>query len=158
MPTKESKADFEKLISKHDPKIRVLAKKMRGRVLKIFPDANEKTYWGWRNTWYGFSEKASDAVFTISPVKAYMQLYFMRGTELSDPDKLLEGTGKKLRHSNIRNASELKRPALLRLMKRAVAHGKREGKVKTKSKSQKPKFPKKTMPYSAKRPGIGERV
>src|SRR5712692_78809 len=125
MPTKESKADFDKLFSKHDPKIRALGKKMRALVLDVFPDAREKTYWGWSNSWYGWSEKTSDAVFSISPLKAYVQLYFLRGTELSDPDGLLEGTGKKLRHVNIRAAAELKRPALRRLMKRAVAHGKK---------------------------------
>ena len=137
MPTKESKADFEKLLSKYSPEIRALAKKMRALVLQVFPDASEKTYWGWGNTWYGTTAKTSDAVFSISPLKAYVQLYFLRGTELSDPDGLLEGTGKKLRHINIRDAGELKRPALLRLMKRAVGHGKRKGKSeKSKAKSE----------------------
>ncbi len=128
MPTKESKADFEKLISKYSPEIRALSKKLRVLVLKVFPGSFEKTYWGWSNTWYGASEKSQDMVFTINPIKSYVQLYFIRGTELSDPDGLLEGTGKKLRHVNIRTAADLKRPALLRLMKRAVAHGKKEGK------------------------------
>lgn len=129
MPTKESKADFDKLISKYDPPVRALSKKMRKRVLEIFPDANEKTYWGWSNTWYSLSEKTADAVFTISPMKDYAQLFFIRGTELSDPDELLEGTGKKLRHVNIHDAAELKRPALTRLMKRAVAHGRKKKKL-----------------------------
>ena len=125
MPTIESKADFDKLIAQSSPAVRALAKKMRVLVLDIFPDANEKTYWGWSNTWYGSSEKTANAVFSISPMKDYVQLYFMRGTELSDPDELLEGTGKKLRHVNIRQAADLKQTALLRLMKRAVAHGKK---------------------------------
>ena len=125
MPTKESKADFDKLIAQSSPAVRALAKKMRVLVLDIFPDANEKTYWGWSNTWYGSSEKTANAVFSISPMKDYVQLYFMHGTELSDPDELLEGTGKKLRHVNIRQAADLKQTALLRLMKRAVAHGKK---------------------------------
>ncbi len=128
MPTKESKADFEKLISKYSPEIRALSKKLRVLVLKVFPGSFEKTYWGWSNTWYGASEKSQDMVFTINPIKSYVQLYFIRGTELADPDGLLEGTGKKLRHVNIRTAADLKRPALLRLMKQAVAHGKKEGK------------------------------
>ena len=50
-------------------------------------------------------------------MKEYVQLFFLRGTELSDPDELLEGTGKKLRHVNLHDAAELKRPALRRLMK-----------------------------------------
>jgi hypothetical protein len=126
MPTKESKADFEKLLSKYDPRIRALAEKIRALVLDVFPDAREKTYWGWSNTWYGWSEKTSDAVFSISPLKAHVQLYFLRGTELSDPDGLLEGTGKKLRHVNVRDAAYLKSPSLRRLMKRAIAHSKKE--------------------------------
>ena len=124
MPTKESRANFDKLLSKFSPAIRALTKKTRALVLEIFPDAAEKTYFGWSNTWYGSSAKTSDAVFSVSPMKTHVQLYFLRGTELPDPAKLLEGTGKKLRHVNIREAVDLKRPALRRLMKRAVAHHK----------------------------------
>lgn len=126
MPTKESKVEFDKLISKYDPSVRALAKKLRVLVLELLPRAIEKTYFGWSNTWYGTSDKISQSVFTISPMKDYVQLYFLLGTELSDPDELLEGTGKKLRHINIRDAADLKRPALLRLMKRAVAHGRKK--------------------------------
>lgn len=133
MPTKESKADFDKLLSRYSPDIRATSKMMRAFVLKAFPDAFEKTYWGWSNTWYGFSDKSEDMVFSINPIKSYVQLYFIRGTELSDPDGLLEGTGKKLRHVNIKSAAELNRPALLRLMKRAVAHGKKGKSAKSKS-------------------------
>lgn len=137
MPTNESKADFAKLLSRYTPDIRASSKQLRVLVLRTFPDAFEKTYWGWSNTWYGFSDKSEDMVFSINPIKSYVQLYFIRGTELSDPDGLLEGTGKKLRHVNIKSAAELKRPALLRLMKRAVAHGKQGKSAKSKGKSKK---------------------
>jgi hypothetical protein len=138
MPTKESKADFDKLISKYNPSVRALTKKTRALVLDIFPEANEKTYFSWSNTWYGSSAKTSDAVFSVSPMKTYVQLYFLRGTELSDPAKLLEGTGKKLRHVNINDAADLKRPALRQLMKRAIAHGvKSKGNATKKSKAKK---------------------
>jgi hypothetical protein len=125
MPNRETKADFEKLLLKYDPPVRALAKKLRASVLDVFPVANEKTYFGWRNTWYGTTEKTRDAVFSISPQKEYVSLIFLRGTELNDPDGLLEGTGKKLMHVNLRGAADLKRPALRRLMKRAVAHEKK---------------------------------
>jgi hypothetical protein len=138
MSTQESKADFDKLISKYDPKIRSLGHKTRALVLRIFPAANEKTYFGWSNTWYGTSEKNADAVFSVSPLNAYVSLFFLRGTELVDPDGLLEGSGKKLRHVNIHDAAELKNPALTRLMKRAVAHG-RKGTPNSERKTQKPK-------------------
>ena len=124
MPTKESKADFDKLLTKYSPGVAALAKKARTAVLSVLPDANERTYFGWSNTWYGTTGKTMDAIFSISPQKAYVSIFFIRGTELSDPDDLLEGTGKKLRHVNIHKASDLNRPALRQLMKRAVAHAK----------------------------------
>ena len=135
MPTKESKAEFDKLLSRYSPEIRALANKMRLLVLKSLPVANEKTFFGWSNTWYGTSEKAMESVFSVSPLKSYVQLYFLKGSELSDPDGLLEGTGKKLRHVNVRSAEALKRPSLLRLMKQAVAHNKK-GKPNAQSKSR----------------------
>lgn len=127
MATRESKADFEKLIDRASPPIRIIARGTRALVLDIFPDALERTYWGWGNTWYGTSDKNRDAVFSISPMKSYVQLHFLRGTEQSDPDGLLEGIGKKLRHVKIRTAAELKRTSLHRLMKRAVVHSRKGG-------------------------------
>lgn len=120
MPTKESKADFDLLLTKYGDEVRTLAVKTRRLVLDILPDADEKTYWGWSNTWYGTSDKNADAIFTISPQKAYVSLYFLRGTELSDPDGLLEGSGKKLRHVKIRDAADLKTVSLRKLMKSAL--------------------------------------
>jgi hypothetical protein len=71
-------------------------------------------------------------------MKTYVQLYFLRGSELSDPDELLEGTGKKLRHVNLYDAGDLKRPALRRLMKRAVTHGQKgKGNATKRSKAKK---------------------
>lgn len=122
MATRESKAEFDKLLSKYSPSVRALARKARATVLEVLPGANEKTYFGWSNTWYGATGKTSDAVFSVSPQKAYISLFFIRGAELADPDALLEGTGKKLRHVNIRQPADLDRPALRRLMRRAVAH------------------------------------
>ena len=122
MPTKQSKADFDLLFSKSSDEVSALASKTRRLVLDVLPDADEKTYWGWSNTWYGTSDKNIDAVFAISPQKGYVNLFFLRGTELSDPDGLLEGTGKKLRHVKIRDAADLKRVSLRKLMKSVLTH------------------------------------
>ncbi|MCL4393879.1 MAG: DUF1801 domain-containing protein [Chloroflexi bacterium] len=125
MPTKESKAEFDKLVAKYSPQVRALTIKTRAFVLAILPSAVEKTYFGWSNSWYGNTDKSSDAIFSISPQKEYVSLHFMRGTELPDPDGLLQGTGKKLRHVKIKSAAELKRPSLRKLARVAVAQSKR---------------------------------
>ena len=40
MPTKESKADFDKLLTKYSPGVAALAKKARTALLSVLPDAN----------------------------------------------------------------------------------------------------------------------
>lgn len=43
---------------------------------------------------YGYSPKYADLVCMITPYKSHVNLMFSPGTELSDPQHLLEGTGK----------------------------------------------------------------
>ncbi|MGB9436225.1 MAG: hypothetical protein WBQ89_28505, partial [Candidatus Acidiferrum sp.] len=44
---------------------------------------------------------------------------FLRGTSLPDPAKLLEGTGKHLRHVKLRAIEDLRKPALKKLIRAA---------------------------------------
>ena len=50
-----------------------------------------------------------------------VDLYFGRGKELSDPDKLLKGSAKLVRFIHMDGASTLKRPAIARLIDAAIA-------------------------------------
>ena len=45
-----------------------------------------------------------------------MSLAFLRGAKLPDPGKLLEGTGKGVRHVKLRSVAEVKRPGVKRLI------------------------------------------
>ena len=51
-----------------------------------------------------------------------MNLGFMYGAELDDPEGLLEGTGKLLRHIKIRSLEELRRAAVKSLVEQASKH------------------------------------
>ena len=48
-----------------------------------------------------------------------MNLQFYRGTSLPDPDGLLEGTGKELRHVKLRHAKDARTPAVKALVRAA---------------------------------------
>ena len=52
--------------------------------------------------------------------KNHITLGFIRGTSLPDPEGLLEGTGKNLRHVKIKTVDDLKRPGLSQLLKSAA--------------------------------------
>ena len=48
------------------------------------------------------------------------QLFFFHGVGLPDPQKLLKGSGKTVRHIVLENASDLDKPAIKALMKLAL--------------------------------------
>lgn len=110
--------DFEKLLVTNQPEAQSLALELRKLILRLLPKAQEKIYRGWGVADYGHGGSGR-GFLSIGPQKGYVNLYFMRGTELPDPTGLLEGTGKRLRHVKIREPKDLKNRALHALIRRA---------------------------------------
>ena len=52
--------------------------------------------------------------------KEHVTFAFMRGAALPDPGKLLEGTGKGVRHVKLRSVAELQRPGVKKLILEAM--------------------------------------
>ena len=48
--------------------------------------------------------------------REHVTFAFMRGAALPDPEKLLEGTGKGVRHVKLRSVAEVKRPGVKKLI------------------------------------------
>ena len=61
---------------------------------------------------YGPTHRMKDGICYIGVIKDHVNLGFLRGSELPDPQRILEGTGKQMRHIKIRNMSDLERPAI----------------------------------------------
>jgi hypothetical protein len=62
----------------------------------------------------------ADAAFAyVNVFKAHVNVGFFRGAELPDPDRLLEGTGKTMRHVKLRVDGEINATALSWLIKSA---------------------------------------
>jgi hypothetical protein len=63
-----------------------------------------------------------DAAFAyVNAFKAHVNVGFFRGAEISDPERLLEGTGKYMRHVKVRPGSDVDAEALVKLIKTAYA-------------------------------------
>lgn len=61
-----------------------------------------------------------DAAFAyVNAFKAHVNVGFFRGAEIADPERLLEGTGKFMRHVKLRPESAVNAPALLKLIETA---------------------------------------
>lgn len=63
-----------------------------------------------------------DAAFAyVNAFKAHVNVGFFRGAELSDPERLLEGTGRFMRHVKLRPGAEVDAMALEKLIRAAYA-------------------------------------
>jgi hypothetical protein len=64
----------------------------------------------------------ADEVFYISSHKAHVNLGLLDGAELPDPQGIMEGTGKRLRHVKLHKLEDADNPALRALMETALEH------------------------------------
>ena len=58
--------------------------------------------------------------------KEHVVFGFMRGAMLRDPEKLLEGTGKYLRHVKLRSVADVRRPGVRSLLRQAADLNRKE--------------------------------
>ena len=58
--------------------------------------------------------------------KEHVTFAFMRGAALPDPEKLLEGTGKGVRHVKLRSVADVKRPGVKKLIAEAAKLNKKD--------------------------------
>jgi len=64
----------------------------------------------------------ADAAFAyVSAFKAHVNVGFFRGAEIADPEGLLQGTGKFMRHVKLSSTGDLDANALSRLIRTAYA-------------------------------------
>src|SRR5205814_2677756 len=61
---------------------------------------------------YGPTHRTKDGICYIGVIKDHVNLGFLHGSELADPQRILEGTGKQMRHIKIKSVSDLYRPAV----------------------------------------------
>lgn len=114
----------EEFLTPFSPTTRELAMRTRELVRSTLPGTTERVHPGRNAIIYGRSEKMADWVCYISPFKSRINLGFLRGTELPDPEGLLEGTGNLLRHVKIRTVEDIEKPAIKKLLAAALEAGK----------------------------------
>jgi hypothetical protein len=120
-----NKAPEEQLagfIAKYTPEIGALSQAALAKMRDRLPGAIELVYDNYNALVIGFSptERASDAIFSIALYPRWVTLFFLRGANIPDPQKLLKGGGKVVRHIVLETAADLDKPAVRALMKRAL--------------------------------------
>jgi hypothetical protein len=79
-----------------------IAEALRRLILAADPELKESIKWG--NPVY---EKQGFVCY-LAATKAYISLGFFNGAGLSDPNQVIEGTGKKMRHVKVRHVDDIR--------------------------------------------------
>jgi len=87
----------------------------RRTIKAIAPHATEMA---WR-TWPIRYRVGDLYVAGVGDHPRWVSIYFFRGGELDDPDGVLEGGGKLMRHIKLREPKDASRPAVKRMIRRA---------------------------------------
>jgi len=75
---------------------------------------------------FGPSDKASEAIFSIAVFPRWVSLFFLQsGAKLPDPDKVLKGSGTRVRHIVLTDPKILEQPAVKKLMALALKSAKK---------------------------------
>jgi len=110
-------------IAKFTPEVARLAKALRAEMRKKYPTALELVYDNYNALAIGFapSERVSQAIFSIALYPKWVSLFFLQAKGLSDPEKLLQGSGSVAKHIVISAVRMLDEPAMRALMREAEA-------------------------------------
>jgi hypothetical protein len=114
---------LEEMTAAFDPHVRDLASRTRSLIVDVYPEVVEVPWPRQNVAGYGIGpKKMSEHFCYIALYKDHLNLGFNQGAELPDPEGLLEGPGKMLRHTKIAESEDLHNPALRRLLEAALDH------------------------------------
>ena len=140
--------ELETFFAKYDAGVVRTARAALRRLRQKFPGATSLVYDNYNALVIGFgsSERASDAVISIALYPRWVTLFFLRGAELPDPQKRLQGSGKIVRSVRLDQVGTLDEPAVRELIEVAAqGSGMESGKgklvIRSISKVQRPRRP-----------------
>ncbi len=107
---------FQELFASSSPEVQSIAAKLRELVYEVIPDVSETVYLGWKIALY----KKRSEICGIQPAGDRCNLYLTRGVLLLDPQGLLEGSGKRLRHVKVRSVVGITAQGIRELLRQAV--------------------------------------
>lgn len=113
--------DFQFFLDLKEKELIDLFCDLRSFIFELYPDCNETLYHTHALTSvFTISEKLSDGFCHIPIYTNHLNLGFNKGSLLNDPNKLLKGTGKLIRHIPIKKTSDYRNPTVKKLIQHAI--------------------------------------
>ncbi len=107
--------EIQEYVRRKDPKLQRVVRGLRSLVKKTIPRVTESV-----NPWGIPTFELNGPLCYFMVGKNHVTFGFLEGTSLNDPKRLLEGTGKNLRHVKLRTVEELRQDGLRELLKAAA--------------------------------------
>ena len=104
----------EDYVQKQPEEKQPLLNSLRSLIKEAAPELTESLKWGYPS----YSGKTN--VCYLAAQKNHLNLGFYNGSQLPDPEKLLEGTGAQMRHIKIRKGADIKQNPFREMIKAAA--------------------------------------
>ncbi len=113
--------NFDELVQESNPDLGPICVALRELVSELHSEFLEIIWPNQKIASYGVGpKKMSEHYVYIAPQAKHVNLGFYHGASIADPDSLLEGTGKKLRHIKVRNVDAVDKAAVRSLIQAAI--------------------------------------
>jgi hypothetical protein len=102
--TYEDLGTVAEVLDQADDSVRPIVEALHEVVVALDPDVHVVPRTGEKSIAYGLGpKKMSEAYCYLMPQAKHANLGFYHGVDVADPDGMLEGTGKRLRHVKVRS-------------------------------------------------------
>ena len=108
-------AGFDQYLAAQTPRNQGVIRALRKFVKRIAPQLQESVKWG-NGCWV----QGKDPVAYVYSAPDHVQFGFFRGSALKDPNGLLKGEGKFVRHIKVRKPSDIDQSTFETLLRQAV--------------------------------------
>ena len=125
MTSKRPATSPDDILAQDTPQVRELVQRLRELVVATVPNAKEIAYPVWKGL--GYHHPEGGYFCGVFPQGDGVKLGFEFGVLLSDPDGVLEGTGKQVRYVVIKEGQAIPEDAIKRLLEAAVGLPHRRG-------------------------------
>lgn len=111
------------MLQPYPPDVRQVFAAVRAAVVNEAPAAIELVYDSYNAVAcaYSFTGRLRDAFSHVAAYSRHVNLGFNRGAELSDPERVLQGSGKLIRHIRVGSSADVEQPLVLALIREAAA-------------------------------------
>lgn len=118
--------DLIRFLAVFDLSVGELGLKLREIVLAEAPEANELIYDAYNAVAiaFTFTERLKEAFCHVAVYSKHVNLGFNYGASLPDPDEILIGSGKQVRHIKVASVDDLQQSSLRHFIKLAIEQAK----------------------------------